>query len=383
MTDLPTIHNVTYTHTVLEGDAYAVGKQQAEGIRQVHEALKFFTTPPPDRPAFTPQQAEQVLKFFDQHCPGLNEEVQGFADGLGASPEQIIYYAWSYQADGRCSQMAALPAGTADGHLLIGRSYEWNHNESDRRIVTTRIPGRAAHIGFSEILFGRDDGINEHGLCVTMSAGAPMAPAEPGGCMFWAVIRTMLDRCHHVDEAIELVRAIPISFNLNLMLADRSGEAAVVEIASSHRAVRRIGPTSPEPILIATNHFIQPEMIPYDLGRMWNSVTRYQAIQRRLEADAGQISPNTLRGILTDRVPEGVCGHHYSEWFGTLWSEIFDVTAGTVEVCFGAPTHNPWHTFGLNTPAGITTYPTQLPDEPSNPLYWKRLAPGESELAES
>jgi predicted choloylglycine hydrolase len=382
MAETHPIHRVTYTHTVLEGTAYDVGKQQAEGIRHIPEALKFFTTHPPNQPPFTPQQAEKVLNFFDQHCPGLNEEVSGFAAGLGVTPEQIIYYAWSYQSDGRCSQMAALPGVTANGHLLVGRSYEWNHTESDHRLVTTRITGRAAHIGFSEILFGRDDGINEHGLCVTMSAGAPMAPAEPGGCIFWAVIRTVLDRCHNVDEAIELIQTIPISFNVNLMLADRSGQAAVMEIASSHRAVRRIRAGAPEGTLIATNHYILPEMMPYDLGRMWNSVTRYQTIQRRLAAAAGQITPDTLRGILTDRLPDGVCGHHYSEWFGTLWSEIFDVTTGTVEVCFGAPSHNAWHTFGLDAPAGITAYPAQLPDEPSNPLYWKRLAPGATELAD-
>ncbi|MFZ6030241.1 MAG: C45 family autoproteolytic acyltransferase/hydrolase [Chloroflexota bacterium] len=376
MTDSTTIRNVTFTHAVLEGTAYEIGKMQAEGIRDVPEALKFFTTPPPDRAPFTPQQAKSAVRFFEQHCPGLNEEIHGFADGLSVSPEQIAYYAWSYQGDGRCSQIAALPAVTTNGHLLVGRNYEWNHQESDHRLVTTRIRGRAAHIGFSEMLFGRDDGINEHGLCVTMSSGAPMAPTEPGGCTFWAVIRTVLERCQNVDEAIELIQSIPISFNLNLMLADRSGQAALMEIASSHRGIRRIGPATPEKTLFATNHFSLPEMMPYDLGRMWVSVVRAQAIQRRLEAANGQIAPDTLRSLLSDRIPAGLCAHHYSEWFGTLWSQIFDVTAGTVDVCFGAPTHNAWHTFDLHGPTGFTPYPVQLPDASADPSFWRKLAPG-------
>jgi predicted choloylglycine hydrolase len=124
------------------------------------------------------------------------------------------------------------------------------------RLVTARIQGQAAHIGFSEILFGRDDGINEHGLCATISAGAPMAPTEPGGCMFWAVVRTVLDRCATVEEAIQVVQSIPISFNFNLI------RPTVREAANgdrlSHRAVKRIMP-APQAKVIATNHYILPE----------------------------------------------------------------------------------------------------------------------------
>lgn len=371
------IHSVTYPHIVLTGTPYEAGKFQGEIVGAIPPLAQFFTSPNPDQGSLTPAQAETAVKFFERHCPGLNDEIQGFADALGAPLEQIAYYAFTYQQPGNCSHMIALPSQTANGHLLVGRNYEFSHTMSDMRLATTRLEGRAAHIGFSEVLFGRDDGLNEHGLCATISAGAPMAPTEPGGCTFWALVRSVLDRCTCVDEALEMIAGIPLSFNLNLMLADRSGQAASLELACSHRAVRRIGPDSPQQMLIATNHFTMPEMVPYDLGRMWNSVKRRQTIQRRLEAAAGQISVETMRGLLSDMVPEGLCGHDYTGFFGTLWSEIFDVTAGTVEVCFGAPTHNPWHTFRLDSPGG--EYPVQLPDEPADLQFWKKLAPGQDE----
>jgi len=379
MDDRPIVRNVTYTHCVLEGSAYEAGKQQGERIQLTPEVAKFFTSPFPGRGPLTPQQTETILKFFQKHCPGLDEEIHGFADALGVPPDQVVYYAFTYQGGGQCSHFAVLPSISADGHLRVGRSYEFNHTQTDMRLVTTRIQGQAAHIGFSEVLFGRDDGINEHGLCATISAGAPMAPTEPGGCMFWAVVRTVLDRCATVDEAIEVVQSIPISFNFNLILADRSGQAARVEIACSHRGVQRIQANSPEQKMIATNHYILPEMKPYDLGRMWNSLLRYRAIQSRVAAMQPRVTPEGMRAILSDLIPQGVCCHHYTDYLGTLWSEVVDVTTGTLEVCFGAPTHNPWHTFDLNSPAGVTEYPVQLPDKQADPAFWRKLAPGAEE----
>lgn len=379
MEDRPIVRNVNYVHSFLEGNACEAGRQQGEWIKGFPDYARFFTSPDPEHGPFTPAQAEQALKFFERYCPGLNEEVQGFADVLEVPLQEVVYYSLSYARQGQCSQFVVLPGASADGHLRIGRSYEFSHNMTDLRLATTRIQGRAAHIGFSEVLFGRDDGLNEHGLCVSMTGGAPMAPVEPGGCMFWAVIRTVLDRCKSVDEAIELVQGMPISFNMHLLLADRSGQAAILEIASSHRAIRRIGPEAAEQFMLSTNHFTLPETLPYDLGRMPNSLVRARTIQKRLESAAPRITPETMRGLLSDLYPEGLCCHYFTDFFGTLWSEVFDITAGTVDVCFGPPTHNAWHTFNLNNPVEVSQYPVQLPDEIASEGMFRKLPPGAEE----
>lgn len=51
----------------------------------------------------------------------------------------------------------------------------------------------------------------------------------------------------------------------------------------------------------------------------------------------------------------------YNDGFGTLWSMIFDLTQGSVDVCFSAPTHNKYRSFDLADPAGVTEYPTIIP----------------------
>jgi predicted choloylglycine hydrolase len=388
MQDRSTIHHVSYTHSVLEGTAYQVGQQQAEWLAQYLQAVTQFLTPPLAKGGpLTPQQTDEALAFFARYCPGLNEEIQGFADGLGLPLAQILYYATAYAHPGRCSHMVVLPSASKDGHLYVGRSYEWSHEDEDLNLSTARVAGRAAHVGFSTNLFGRVDGLNEHGLCVTMSSGAiPNVPpvkalAEPGGCRFWAAIRTVLDRCRTVDEALEVVQELPLSSTVILILADRSGQAALVEIFDSHRAVKRVGPGAPEGVLFATNHYTLPAMLTYDITRMRQSVARYRAIQSRLQAAAPHITPETIRGILTDPVPQGIYCPCYSDYLGTLWSQIFDVTAGTVEVCFGAPAYNRWHTFNLGDPVGLTHYAVELHDEVADPAIWQVLPPGKSDLS--
>jgi predicted choloylglycine hydrolase len=380
------IQEISFQKVLLEGSAYEVGKIQGEWIQNDSRAVKFFTSPPEGQKYPTAKEAEQMFQFFDKYCPGLNDEIQGFADALQAPVEHLVYYPFSYNRGNtgcrgsNCSQMALLPLITTNGHIYVGRSYEWNLHD-DFRLCTTRIHGKAAHLGFSLLQFGRIDGINEHGLCVTMSAGCPQVEPVEDGCRFWAVIRTVLDRCQSVPEALEVVQSIPISFHLNLLLTDKHGESALIEMFASKRAIKRIGPESKEQTIWSTNHYNLPEMIEYDRGRMWMSVARYQKIGSVLQNPDSKISKEQLRELLSKPVPEGLCCHYYKDYFGTLWSEIFDLTLGKVEVCFGSPAVNNWYTFDLTGSEKMETYHAKFlletPDHPEQ--FFGKMAPGAEE----
>lgn len=369
---------VTYTHVILEGTACEVGRLQGEMLRENSPEYARFLTSSADGREPGAEEAARLLKYFDRYCPGINEEVEGFAASLGVEPIQAAYYALSAPLSGQCSHMALLPGITQDGHVLMGRSYEWN-DEDEFRLVTTRVKGKASHMGFSLFQFGRFDGLNEYGLGVTMSAGVPGSQPQEEGLKFWAVIRTLLDCCKTVDEALKLIDGMPISFNWNLILADRTGEAALVEIACQNRAIRRINKTTAAQYVCATNQYTLPEMLQYDTNRMRHSVDRYNAIRRAVDASAPQASRETIRRVLSAKTPEGLCCHYYKDWLGTLWSMIFDITDGTVEICFGSPQANPWRQFDLTGAPGVTPYKAVLPNEKvAEPqVFFGRLQPGE------
>ncbi len=118
---------------------------------------------------FSKEEQIQIIKMFDEYCPGINEEIEGFTDVLALDKFQAMYYAMSFLKPG-CSQMAILPQKTKNNHVLLARNYEFNDEMEELTLCTTKIKGKYAHIGTSMIQFGRVDGMNECGLGVSQTS---------------------------------------------------------------------------------------------------------------------------------------------------------------------------------------------------------------------
>ncbi len=363
-----------FQHVVLGGAAYEVGRQQGEMLAAVGPVGPDFLRMPPEQ---SDDEAWRMAAEFERLYPSLAEEARGFADGLKLPYERVVFLADSYlfAQSGHCSHFAVLPRATREGHTLVGRSYEFGDVMDDFRLCTTRINGRYAHIGCSSLFFGRQEGLNEHGLTVTTSAGGiPVGRMEwarrpiQDGFQFWILARAILEECRTVDEALALVDRLPMCGNPNLIVADRSGQAALIEIYGPHKAVRRIGPQSAESFLCSTNHYTLPEMQPYRDAPMNNSVVRYDKIQAFLNRPALDVAQ--LKTLQAQHYPDGPCCHYYEEFFGTLRSFVFDLTAGEVWVSFGSPAASPWVRFDLSGQTGFAQYTAILPQQRTEPSFW-------------
>ncbi len=360
----------------LGGTSYNIGKMQGEILKKQPEALKFFTTPNENFGTLSTGEFNDILKLNEEFCPGINDEICGLADSLQVPIENIIYYAATYPRTGHCSHFVTLPQITANGHIYVGRSYEWTWDD-ELRLCKTKVPGKAAHIGFSLFLFGRFDGMNEYGLCVTMSAAVPGSAPKENGVKFWAIIRSILDNCKTVNDAIYLMKNVPVSFNFNIIVTDRNGEAVLGEIACSKKSFRHIGIASKDKYLCSTNHYTIADMLEFDKNRMWQSAARYNAIQTRISDAIPKVTKDTLKEILSSPVPGGVCCHFYREGLGTLWSMVFDLTDLTVDICFGSPLYNEWNEFSFDTCIENKEFTAKFPDSPvQNPMFWSKLPSG-------
>ncbi len=373
------IINGKFHHIILEGTAYEVGKRQGEILKgdeemraRIERSISSFSSQlgaskdgKPDLNKMGFQDFDELQGFFEEHCPGLNEEIKGFADSLGVEISEVPFYGATYNVRRNCSQVAVLSSATHDKHVYVGRSYEWTHTEEDLRLCTTRVKGKAAHIGFSIFLFGRADGLNEHGVSVTFTGGGIFGvPLKQQGFQSHLVIRSLLDSCESVDDAIELVQKIPISGFFNLLIADRSSNAVLVEFADGTRDIKRINCNSEDKWLFSTNHYTLPATTrsnELNCGIIGQSRKRYQLLASNL-AGASEVKKEALRTILSRKFPKGLCDYYYSEGFGTVWSLIFDLTTIEADICFGAPTHNKWQSFALNEPSGAKEYPAIFPD---------------------
>jgi hypothetical protein len=261
---------------------------------------------------------------------------------------------------------------------LVGRSYEFGEKSEDLRLCTMRVKGKYAFIGSSILLFGFSEGMNEHGLVVTMSAGGHPVGAPEGmrrpiqdGFQFWFVVRAVLEQCKTVDEAVELIQQIPTCGNPILIVADKSGHAAKVEIFGANKAVQRIDAHSDEQIIFAANHFTLPEMLPFRDPIMAHTQTRYDAIQSRL-GGTQPVDKAAIKSLLSDEYPRGLACHFYDEYFGTLRSMIFDPQAGKIDMCFGSPVGGDW--YPIDFKSGMKNYPVQLPLERTTPEFWQTVS---------
>jgi len=367
-----------FQHVILEGTAYEVGRKQGEILKKdeemrarIESTISSFLSQlgvskngKADLKKMGFRDFRELQDFFEEHCPGLNEEMQGFADSLGVEIGDVPFYGATYHAPKNCSQVAVLSSVTNDKHVYVGRSYEWN-TEEDLRLCTTRVKGRAKHIGFSIFVFGRADGLNEHGVSVAFTgAGIFGVSLKQRGFQNYLVIRSILDNCESVDDAMGLVQKLPISGFFNLLIVDRSSNAALVEFADGIRAIRRINNDSEDRCLFSTNHYTLPrtmESNELNCGIIGQSRKRYQLLASNLNT-VSVVKKEALRTILSKKFPQGLCDHYYSEAFGTVWSAIFDLTSIRADICFGAPTHNKWHSFTLNDPSGAKEYPAVFPD---------------------
>jgi predicted choloylglycine hydrolase len=368
-------NEVLFSHVSLEGTSYEVGWAQAEMLKVDPQRLSYLTPTLRFLDRFSPGRAEDELAYMNRHCPGIADEVRGAADALGVGIADIALIGGTPKGGG-CSQFAVTPLATRSGHTLVGQTMDSSPGDLDLRLCTTRVRGKAAHIGFSDMVMGRTQGLNEHGLCVTTSWGAPGVWPENEGFPYFVAVRALLDRCESTEHATEVLAGLPIKWCTNFILSDRCGQVALVEVSGAHQGVRRLAPD--EVSISATNHYVLPEMQPHDVSRRRESVARQRTIDACLERATPEVEVETMRGLLARTMPGGVCQHYYSSGLGTLWCSITDVTEGTIEVCFGAPSseRNVWHMFGLGDAVGAQVYVAHLPDERTPVGFWERLLPG-------
>jgi predicted choloylglycine hydrolase len=329
------------------GSSYEVGTQIGEWVLSKPDLLQKVLLPPNVYPQ---NKLDEITTLLDRYCSGINEEIQGFADTIGVGRGQVLFYAMTYLERG-CSLMAVLPRKTENGHTLMARNYDFNDELEEMCFASTAIEGRYRHIGSTLNWFGRGDGMNEWGLAACKASnGLPVGNFEGGqkagvtGFQFWIVIRSILETCRNVDEAVSWAMEAPIGYNINLMLADSSDKIALFQCMNGHKAYRILDNSSDEAFLSATNHVILPELQPYEKMRIENSIIRNEAIVKTFQSK-DKLAGDDLKRLLSTSYPTGLCCHYYPEFFGTLRSMIFDVTDKKIEMTFGSPQTNPWHTF--------------------------------------
>lgn len=328
----------------LKGSYYDIGRQQAQFSTKHSELLQIN-----DKDSVTETEFRKTWDLYEEYCPGINEEISGFCDELKILPRQICYYHMSWMNAG-CSHAALLPCLQSADHIYVLRNYDFSDSMDDMRLCSTHVNGKYAHTGFSLGYFGRTEGMNDQGLCITNSScGIPVGDTlglrKPvkSGFQFWIVIRTLLEECRNVEEALQYFDELPSTYNFNMILTDSSGHAARIEVLDHKKAVDECRAGDDMIFLIACNHAVLPEVRTAEPLKMKNSIIRYNLMQEQFGGKE-KFDRGNIKQLLNTEYPHGLAVHNYEEFFGTLHSILFDINAGTLDLSYGSPLFNPWVT---------------------------------------
>lgn len=241
---------------------------------------------------------EVVQRLLNEVAPGLIEEIQGLSDTLELTTEQGYlhfagYYA-AYQKSG-CSIIS--------GQHYIVRNYDNDPFSYDGRFVLYEPTDTGyATMGPTMQVTGRMDGMNEKGL--VMGYNFVNTRNRMDGFVCNMIGRIVLEYCATVDEAVELLTAIPHKHSFNYVLLDPSHEAVAVE-ASPREVVVRSG-------AVCTNHFqILKDENRY---RMEDSLAREHVISSAQQHTLPYIEAFKLM----NGTEQGVFAKKYSAWDGTI-----------------------------------------------------------------
>lgn len=297
----------------LQGNSYAIGKKQGERVKEIPYVMdNFLLTDSIDAIKY-----KEMKRMFDQFCPGLNEELQGFADSLNVNPCDLSFFDEALLQPGGCSLGAILPTKTEDKKTYVLRNYDLSPTISDMRLCTTNVKGKYSHTGFSVSYFGRSEGLNEKGFCVAFaSCGIPVGKHKGmkkpviEGLQFMVIVRALLENCKDVEEGVHYLKDMPIAANMNLLLADAGGNTALIETYEGNLALKRVDKTSD--YLIATNHAVIPEIMKIERGKLLQSEIRYNILKDTLENN-NNITKDKILQLLLSEYPNGVSVHNYEE----------------------------------------------------------------------
>ncbi len=282
--------------------------------------------------------------------PWVFAELEGCAEAVGVDPRALwaccIEEIWyeprvtgkvGSAIDGRCSDMVAVGAATADGHTLTAHNNDMSRTYQHDLVAIERICGDDPAILSIGNGIWLSVGWNDARLNLT---GNELSPNDERiGIPREIQVRAMLrERTLQgmTDVALHPARAS----SYNNVLVDASGTVANVEGSATSAEVSGADDAGH---LVHTNHYVCSSMLAYEGDPEYAglSATRYRRAADLLAgAPAGTITMDTLHGFLQDHenAPDSLCRHENEggETVTAFWS-VADVTDGMIRFGRGNP----------------------------------------------
>lgn len=187
------------------------------------------------------------------------------------------------------------------------RNYDYAPEYCEGRILKTRWHDTQV-IASTDCLWGVLDGMNEHGLSVSLAFGGKEVVTK--GFSIAIILRYVLEFCTTVDEAAKVLRRVPAHMAYNVTLLDAYGQVRTVELTPFSCPSISYKP-------LAVNHQGDFELTNYALFS--NSYERQQFILSKLYDPL-----SSVESFVNAFEYSPLHTSNYAQGFGTLYTAIYN-----------------------------------------------------------
>ena len=251
-------------------------------------------------------------KAIEQYMPELTplwERLTELAGGGDHETRMLSLYRPTPYMSG-CSQAL----WTRNRSPLLVRNYDYHPHHCEGTILLSEWNG-VKTIVQSDCLWGVLDGMNEHGLVVSLAFGGRRAVGDGFGIPL--VLRYILEFAETADQAREVLTRVPSHMAYNVMAADSSGRFVNAHVSPGRETLFANSP-------VATNHQREIEWNRHAEATL--SLERERYIHDRLD------SPVEERVRFADRfLEQPLYNTRWEQGFGTLYTSVYDPVERTVD----------------------------------------------------
>ena len=303
----------------------------------VRDAVRSRLAAAPRNETFLAAQHDATLAL----APEALEEISGIAEGFGLEPREVF----DFLHIGCLNDLAAAPLDTdgctafaRDGVVAKNRDFRPEH-VALQRVFLHEDPAWAGRqvlcVGSLGAPGAWSSGMNSSGFAL---ADTQIATAEHGpGILRYFLMNRLLAHCATVADAIAGIRLVPHAGGGSLVLADRSGAGAAVELRHGRVDIEAGGTVA------HTNHYLAaPDRLP----AVAHSVGRLETLRAAL----AEAPVRDARAVLALHAPTALC-RHAPDPSPTLAGAIWDTRTLEAAIALGPPCSTGWHRF-VHTPDG-------------------------------
>lgn len=275
------------------------------------------------------------LPLCERAVPKLCQEIRGLANGLQLSYEDLAAWLLSMYGHGDLHGCTCF-CYTEGGKTYLARNSDmFPELKATSESILYRPDDGYLFLGHSTSFIQMEDGINEYGFAAGMNF--LMTKEYKPGLNTGLIVRHLLESCKTVQEALACIAALPIGTTQNILLADATGDMAVVEASPNQFAIRK-----PEPgtaYLVSANHFVSKTMQKEHANpeeNWYRSRDRYATVQAAFDTVTEPKDAVWAQNLLAGK-SGFLCQYEKKLNFDTLWSVLYDLNQMKVYCAEGNP----------------------------------------------